>query len=100
MTTYYTYATKALDYNDKVVLETAWVNITEDMIFMANLKGKFAGLVEGIHYQIVKQPNKIANRGNKAKRWVSQVCKQTGIRRLNKSTELLYSNRLGGIKVK
>ena len=100
MTTYYTYATKAFDYHGKAVLETAWVNITEEMVFMSNLQGKFVGLVEGAHYQIVKQPKKIVNRGNKAQRWVSQVCKQTGLRRLPKHIELLYAQNLGGIRIK
>jgi hypothetical protein len=100
MTTYYTYATKAYDYHGKAVLETAWVNITDEMVFMSNLKGKFTGLVEGAHYQIVKQPKKIASRGNKAQRWVSQVCKQTGLRRLHKDLELKYAQNLGGIRIK
>ena len=100
MTTYYTYATKAFDYHGNAVLETAYVNITEEMIFMSNLKGNFNGKIEGAHYQIVKQPKKIANRGNKAKRWVSQVCKQTGLRRLRKDLELLWQHKLGGIIIK
>lgn len=100
MTTYYTYATTAYDYHGNTILETAWVNITEEMIFMSQLKGNFRGLVEGAHYQVVKQPKKIAHTGNKAKRWVSQVCKQTGLRRLHKKDELYFQSRLGGIRIK
>ena len=43
MTTYYTYATTAYDYHGNDVLQTAWVNITEEDILMATLKGKFKG---------------------------------------------------------
>lgn len=100
MTTYYTYATTAYDYHGNDVLQTAWVNITEEDILMATLKGKFKGFVEGINYQIVKQPKKIVSRGNKAKRWVSQVCKQTGLRRLHKKDEIFNSKTVGGIIIK
>lgn len=100
MTTYYTYATKAYDYHGNDVLQSAWVNITEEDIMMATLKGKLQQMIEGYHYEVVKQTHKIANRGNKAQRWVSKVCKQKNLIRLHKADELRYSNNIGGIIIK
>lgn len=97
MTTYYTYTIKALDKHDKLALAYAYVNITDEQIFMATLKGNFNGMVENYHYDIVKQDSKISNKGNKVKRWVSQVCQKNGLYRFSKADELAL--QMGGVRI-
>lgn len=93
---YYTYMRINDDYlSGKKFCPAAWVNVTDQHLFISTLQGRFEGLVEHQDYVRVEQPSKIATHGNKAKRWLTLALKHHDLRRYKKHQEM--QKRFGGL---
>jgi len=86
--TYYTYILKEFDSGNKDFMAGAWLNITDEHVFLSKLKGKFDGMELGINYEIVEQPGKITRQGNRGQRWLNKALKQVNLYRPKKHEEI------------
>jgi len=89
--TYYTYILIGEDTGNKDFMAGAWLNITDEHVFLSKLKGRFQGMDLGIHYLVVEQPGKIKRQGNKPQRWLNQALKQVNLYRPKKHEEMTRS---------